>query len=385
MNYIYSASGGLILFFIFLILRKKNKATADYNLIALNILIGCFMLSDVLVQMKLTSASVIFQNGVPLVLFPVFIFYVLQFIKAKNRIDRKWYLLFLPAFLLGLLSFIDHYILESYPSEALIRKHFNSPSIWYQIIFKGSQITFILVLSWILRQLNLFEELLKQGYSSLDTVDVKWLKHFTWIYLGSISITFILFLSQNLGLIPFQIQQVFGIVYGILVASVFYLNYQGIQHYTLAQLYSAPARHEEPSKVVENSPNSILEDEKKPLTEEEQQIEKEMLEMIEGEKLYQEPRFSLDELASQLGQSKHQISRVINAKEGRTFYDLINRYRVEHLKKMMTNPKNHHFTILAMGLESGFNSKASLNRIFKNITGLTPKEYMDEQSQTVSV
>ena len=384
MNYVYAASGSLIIVFIFLILRKEKKALADYYLIAINILVGCFMLADVLVQRQLTSASVVFQNGVPLLLFPVFALYVLQFTKAKKRIDRKWHLLYLPAFLLGVLSFVDHFILGNYQTDALIEEHFNSPSIWYQLIFKGSQITFIIVLSWILRQLDLFEVSLKQGYSSIETVDVKWLKHFTWIYLGSIAITFVLFLSQNLGLLPFQINQVFGIVYGILVTSVFYLNYQGIQHYTLSQIYKAPSsntEHIQETPEVISTP--LIQEEKKPLTEEDHQLEQEILAIIESEKLYQEPKFSLDELASLLGKNRHQISKVINAKEGRTFYDLINGYRVNLLKEMMRDPKNHQFTILSMGLESGFNSKASLNRIFKNITGLTPKQYMDEQSHSV--
>ena len=343
------------------------------------------MLADVLVQRKLTSASIVFQNGVPLLLFPVFVMYVLQFIKVKERIDRKWYLLYLPAFLMGILSFVDHFIFGNYQADGLIEEHFNSPSIWYQLIFKGSQITFIIALSWILRQLDFFEASLKEGYSSIETVDVKWLKHFTWIYFGSISITFVLFLSQNLGFLPFKIQQVFGIIYGILVTSIFYLNYQGIQHYTLSQIYNIPSTTpEQAEEMLETTSTPLGPRKKKKLTEEEQEIEKEILAIIESEKLYLEPKFSLDELASLLGKNRHQISKIINAKEDRTFYDLINGYRVYHLKEMMDNPKNSHFTILSMGLESGFNSKASLNRIFKNVTGLTPKQYMDKRSHAVA-
>ena len=48
------------------------------------------------------------------------------------------------------------------------------------------------------------------------------------------------------------------------------------------------------------------------------------------------------------------------------------------VKEQITVPRffpQKRFTILALGLESGFNSKASLNRVFKEETGLSPREY----------
>ena len=105
---------------------------------------------------------------------------------------------------------------------------------------------------------------------------------------------------------------------------------------------------------------------------------------MERENLYLEPTINLENLATRLGKSRHQISKIINVKEDRSFYDLINGYRVKHLQKMLYDPKNSRFTILSLGLESGFNSKASLNRIFKNTTGLTPREYLNTKSQSIA-
>ncbi|QTN39761.1 helix-turn-helix transcriptional regulator [Cryomorphaceae bacterium] len=384
MNYVYAASGAIIAIFVFLILKKRKKAIADYLLILVNLLIGCFILADVLVNWKLTSETVIFQNAIPLLLFPVFVFYLLQFTHAKKHLAKTWYLLFLPFVLFCALCFIDHYLLQNYKSAESISEHFNAPSIWYQLIFKGSQLTFIAVLIYTLRLLNQFEEELKQGFSTIETIDVRWLRHFTWIYLGSISITFILFLGQNLGLIPFEVNQVFGIVYGILTVSMFYMNYQGIQHYTISQVYSGSSINDLPTEKKANSDDTDHSETKSiQLTDEEQKLEAEILKQIEEHQLYLDPKFSLDELAGHLGKSRHQVSRVINSKEHRSFYDLINRYRVDHLKNLLKDPSNSSFTILSLGLDSGFNSKASLNRIFKNISGLTPKQYLDQKSQSV--
>lgn len=380
MRYLYAAAAALILVFISLILRKKGKVLADYYLIGINILVGCFMLSDVLVQKHLSSATVIFQNGVPLLLFPVFTLYVLQFLNSGQALARKWLLLFLPALLFGLLSFWDHYVGNNYSTEAQLVEHFNNPSLAYHIIFKGAQISFIAVLVGLIQRLYGFEKALKLGFSTDDLIDLRWLIHFTWIYLISLCITFVLFLGQNLGVFPFQIQEVFGMVYGLLVASVFYLNYQGIQHYTLVQVYHSVATLDSGQHLV---PKDLIEanevDAAKALTEEELALEAKILAIIASEKLYLEPKFSLEDLASLLGENRHRVSKVINAQGDRTFYDLINGYRVAHLKQLLDDSRNDQFTILAMGLDSGFNSKASLNRIFKSITGITPKQYLENR------
>ncbi len=373
MTYIYAAAGGLILLFILLIFRKEKKELADFYVIVINVLISLFMLADVLVQHRLSSFSIILQNGAPLLLFPVFVLYILQFIQSGKKLPKAWLFLFLPFVAFMLLSIVDHYLFENYNSQALLENHFNRPSIWYQILFKGSQISFILLLSWLIKQLKRFEKKLKEGYSSIETVDVKWLQHFTWIYLAALVITFILFLSQNLGLLPFEIKHVFGIVY----------SYQGIQHYTLAQVYVPPINPVLELKQEELSSQKEKTEAKKALNREEELLEQEILNLIESKKLYLEPKFSLDDLAKWLGRNRNQISKVINAKEGRTFFDLINAFRVNHLKAMMHDPQNKNYTILAMGLDSGFNSKASLNRIFKTFTGLTPKGYLEKTSQTI--
>jgi AraC-like DNA-binding protein len=237
----------------------------------------------------------------------------------------------------------------------------------------------------LLKALNKFDKRLKAAYSAIETVNLRWLKHFTWIYLSWTVITFILLLSQNLGFLPIEINQVFGIVYGVLVCSVFYLNYQVIQHYALSQVYPsqgdfstaiialAPEKH----KANNDSDNTHL------LNDKEKALETEIIPPIERENLYLEPTINLESLASRLRKSRHQISKIINVKEDRSFYDLINGYRVKHLQKMLDNPKKKQFTILSLGLESGFNSKESLNRIFNNTKGLTPKQHLNTKSQPI--
>ncbi len=142
------------------------------------------MLADVFIQWKLTSETIIFQNGIPLLLFPTFVWYLLQFTHNNRKTRRVWYLLFSPALVFLVLSVIDHYVLLNYDNQQLISDHFNAPTIWYQLIFKASQLLFIGILIWLLSVLNKFDERLKASYSAIETVNLRWPKHFTWsIYL----------------------------------------------------------------------------------------------------------------------------------------------------------------------------------------------------------
>lgn len=104
----------------------------------------------------------------------------------------------------------------------------------------------------------------------------------------------------------------------------------------------------------------------------------ETVNIIESERLFLNNQFRLSDLAERLNYSLHHISQVINKYSGQNFSDFINNYRVEECKKQLRNPKRINETILAIAFECGFNNKASFNRSFKKITGLTPSEYRSQ-------
>ncbi|MCK5455567.1 MAG: AraC family transcriptional regulator, partial [Melioribacteraceae bacterium] len=68
---------------------------------------------------------------------------------------------------------------------------------------------------------------------------------------------------------------------------------------------------------------------------------------------------------------------VINTKTGMNFFDFINRYRIEEVKKEIIKPENDNLTLLAVAMDVGFNSKSSFNTLFKKYVGLTPSKYRD--------
>jgi len=99
-------------------------------------------------------------------------------------------------------------------------------------------------------------------------------------------------------------------------------------------------------------------------------------EHMENSKPYLDRELSIFDLSEQLDIPRHFLSEVINEYMGKNFYNLVNDYRVEEVKKRLEDPKYQHLTILAVAFDSGFNAKSSFNTIFKEKTGKTPSEYL---------
>ncbi len=100
-----------------------------------------------------------------------------------------------------------------------------------------------------------------------------------------------------------------------------------------------------------------------------------ILQYLKTQKPYLNPDFSLQMMADDLNISRHKLSETINSGQKKNFYKLINEFRVQEVKEMLLNPVFSHYSVLGVGLECGFNSKSSFNRIFKEETGYTPSEF----------
>lgn len=100
---------------------------------------------------------------------------------------------------------------------------------------------------------------------------------------------------------------------------------------------------------------------------------------VRNDKMYQESELSLQSLADKIKYPSYLVSQVINERLKKSFYDLVNGYRVEEAKRLLLDSKNKNYTILSVGFEAGFNSKTTFNTVFKKFTGLTPTEYREKQ------
>jgi AraC-like DNA-binding protein len=146
--------------------------------------------------------------------------------------------------------------------------------------------------------------------------------------------------------------------YTVLLFMVFVLSFYGLRQQVLPT----------DSLAFENGvsyKNSLLSEDSKA------KIENKILKYFEKPDVYLNPDLNMDLLAKALKVPKYQLTEVLNTVIGKNFFQFVNSYRVEAVKKMLADPKNN-FSIEAIGYECGFSSKSSFYKEFKRITGMTP-------------
>jgi AraC-like DNA-binding protein len=106
--------------------------------------------------------------------------------------------------------------------------------------------------------------------------------------------------------------------------------------------------------------------------------------LMREEKAYQDPDLNLDKLASLLGASKHHVSQIINEHLGESFFEYINRLRVEEAKELLASTTRSDLHVIEVAYTVGFNNKVSFNAAFKKATGMTPTEYRKNHASSDS-
>ncbi len=90
---------------------------------------------------------------------------------------------------------------------------------------------------------------------------------------------------------------------------------------------------------------------------------------------YRNPDLSLADLAAQLHLPPHHLSQVINEQCQQNFFDFLNLYRINDVKRRLQSPDTAHLKLEKIGFAAGFNSKSTFNAAFKKHTQTTPSQF----------
>lgn len=103
-------------------------------------------------------------------------------------------------------------------------------------------------------------------------------------------------------------------------------------------------------------------------------IERRLKEIIENDRPYLEPDFTLDDLARRLGATPRHTSQLINSEYGMNFSAYMNQLRVRLAARKLSEV-GAEAPIKVIMYDSGFRSKSVFNREFRRVWGVTPSEY----------
>lgn len=99
--------------------------------------------------------------------------------------------------------------------------------------------------------------------------------------------------------------------------------------------------------------------------------------------LFTNPHLTIQDLANAVGSNRTYVSACINRRSNFTFSQLVAQYRVEYAKTILLDPQyssDHEALTQAMAL-SGFASDPTFYRVFKDLTGLTPLQFRQQNRQ----
>jgi AraC-like DNA-binding protein len=103
---------------------------------------------------------------------------------------------------------------------------------------------------------------------------------------------------------------------------------------------------------------------------------------MQKDKLYLNPNLTLALVSENTGIAQKTISAVLNQHLHKSFNEFINEFRVEAFKEKIQQTDMNQFTIAGIAFECGFNSQATFQRTFKQITGMSPSEFRNSALQT---
>nr|WP_299382563.1 helix-turn-helix domain-containing protein [Allomuricauda sp.] len=289
---------------------------------------------------------------------PSFYFYVRILTQPQTRFTKKKLWHFAPI-VLNYLHSIYH----------LIYSGNHHPYHWFHFtaeILESMAIVSILIYMFLsLKMINQYQNALLDNVSNTNKYDLQWLRHIIVVIMGSfiIILIFLAISSGISGMVFFDQWNEYRAAVLLLYACVLY--WLSIHGYLQAQTL--------PLIPFDKKENSIPNDESSKII---QQLEKAML----SQKLYRNPELGLTELSQKIGLPERSISMAINHGLHKNFFQYINGYRVQDIKEKLKNPKNSNLKLMSLAYDSGFNSKASFNRIFKAHTGMTPNEFKQQNS-----
>lgn len=96
------------------------------------------------------------------------------------------------------------------------------------------------------------------------------------------------------------------------------------------------------------------------------------------EEIYLDPDLTLRKLSDKLGTNTKYLSQVINHHGDTNFLSFVNAYRIEAIIQRIHNKEFQQHTFYGMASQCGFKNKSTFYKVFRDVTGMTPKAYADQ-------
>lgn len=367
----------LSLFFGALLLAKKQKSRADYLLFAWLVFISLhlffFHVHDKELHQRYPHLI-----GIDLC-FPIFeALFLFFYVREASGIQSGFKLRDILHLIPSLAIYIYVVPFFSMPSGQKYNQYLNIQEDYRIFLQLALLVTIISAIAYTYYSFILIEKYKKylgEQFSYTDRINLLWMKR---LLAGMVVVWVIVIITK---LTPLFINTNLKINYNNIIALgasffVVFTGYYGIRQTSIF----TDARPEAMGTGLNEKSLSRDRYIKSGLKEEQTIIVKEkLLFLMEKEKRFLDCNLTLSKLAKEIDIHPNYLSQVINEQFNKNFYDFINCYRIKDFKIKSGEHKFKNYSVLALALECGFNSKSAFYSFFKKQTGITPTEFLKKQ------
>ena len=266
----------------------------------------------------------------------------------------RWYLL-VPGFVQTAYYSWAFLALGDYKSKWAYNNKVHEPYLVpIEIILAVGFAIAALVLIW--RMIREYERFLSEFHSAKEDYDPIWLRRLSQ---ASIVVAIIFVAFQSFVLFRGGIGYATAFPVQLVLSAI--IGWLGLE---------ALSRTSRPFPKIYTSPNAPAE-EKTPARDWNREGKAIKSAVIEGD-WFLIPSLSLKELAKRMRSNETYVSQAINLGLGTNFNQFINQLRIEYAKNLLATTESN---VLDVALDSGFNSKSTFNRVFREMTGQTPTQF----------
>ncbi|AXT51736.1 AraC family transcriptional regulator [Aquimarina sp. BL5] len=320
-------------------------------------------------------ATFLFLDTIPISIGPLFFLYVKAIFYPTKNILKK-----------NVKHFIIPFIYIMFASIPKLVSLFNSPNVFGHLRvglenLVALSIIYSLIYSIIaIKILNKTKKLVNLYYSNVNHSDFNWLLKFLYATILIISIDISITIFEVL---YGDINIAIGIIAFFVVFLIVYLAYHGIsQTKVLLPKFLLEKEVTVKKDISKTDVISLNGNKTTYSTNEMQSLQQQLETLMQKQKWYLNAELSLKSLSEKLDISDKKLSYLLNQYMQISFYDYINHFRVEEVKEKIKNPSFSQYTLLAIALECGFNSKTSFNRTFHRFESVTPSSFRNQILKT---
>jgi AraC-like DNA-binding protein len=365
---------GVIQGFGFNLVTIFVKKKFEKTVIFLNLTVLFLSLNNLqrwLIDNDYSSGSFLIENlQIPwyMLIVPMFYAFTIHFFKVEDRVNNymKFTLLLFVLELvvrLILISCVYHYAAKNTSYILNYNKIEDSFNLIYTIFL------FTNTCLLIFRRHQLLDYIM--SYDDLNWI--KWFARIGAIVIGlwAVALVYAIFTDDETVYLYLRLST------SILL---YYIGYQGFYKYNVIHdRIFLRSTIENNGVLISSSSQSKLSNSNNDFLNEKHQKEFDTIKMyIVNNKLYLDPLLSMEAVSDALRISKSHFSKLINTYSDYNFSDFVNSLRVEQAKRFLSNDEFSAYTIVAIGLECGFNSKSTFYSAFKKFTSETPSSFRDK-------